>query len=183
MLTQILLYLIEFAFGALAFLALLRAWASATAAPMRNPIGQFVMKLTDFAVLPLRKILPRTGHVDLASLLLAYGAALVMVGLSVLVVGALNGRPMISLGTPVLALIVLLRWSLYLLIAVLIVQAIMSWTNPHHPAAYFAANLVDPMLRPIRRFLPPVGGFDLSPIVLIVLANIGLIVVNNLRLG
>jgi YggT family protein len=176
MLAEIGLLILQTLLGGCAALFLLRAWAFATNAPMRQPIGEFTMRLTDWAVLPARRVLPKTAWVDWASVLLAYIAAFVFV----LCVALLFGSFGKWFSMPLMAFLLLARWAIWLLIGVLIVQAILSWTQTNAVAARFAALLTDPLLRPIRRVVPMVGPVDLSPLVLIVLANIALIVVARL---
>jgi YggT family protein len=77
-------------------------------------------------------------------------------------------------------LVLLLRWALYLLMFVLVVNALFSWVNPHAPLAPTFDVLTRPMLAPLRRWIRPVGGVDLSPMVLMLLILIGLSVLDAL---
>ena len=79
------------------------------------------------------------------------------------------------------ALLDLLRFTLYILIFALIVQAVLSWVNPYSPVGPLFDALTQPFLRPIRRFVPPLGNVDLSPLVLIVLLQVLLIPLAELR--
>ena len=81
----------------------------------------------------------------------------------------------------ILALIDLLRFTLYILVFALIVQAVLSWVNPYSPVGPLFDALTRPFLRPIRRFVPPLGNVDLSPLVLIVLLQVLLIPLAELR--
>jgi YggT family protein len=175
MLAEIGFLLLQTVLGGFASLLLLRAWAYASDAAMRQPIGEFTMRLTDWAVLPLRRVLPKTRWIDWASLSLAYVVAFVFVVVAGMLLAAFFARAAL----PLAALVVLLRWAVYLLIAVLIVQAVLSWTQTNAVAARFTAQLTDPLLAPIRKVVPLVGAVDLSPLVLILLANIALIVLTR----
>jgi YggT family protein len=85
------------------------------------------------------------------------------------------------LGLTLVAAVDLLRYSLYILIGAVIIQVVFSWINPYTPVAPVLDALTRPFLRPLRRYVPPVGNFDLTPLVLIVVVQVVLIVVWNLR--
>lgn len=169
MLAQALVFLIQavFTFFVLAFLG--RFYLQVARAPFRNPFSQFLIALTNFAVLPLRRVIPGWGGLDLASLTAAWLAELVMLGLVLLIN---TGGMEMGLGglVPVLlvwSLLKLLDLSLTLLFAALIVQAVLSWVNPYTPLAPVLGPLTEPFLRPVRKVLPLIGGVDLSPLVVI----------------
>jgi YggT family protein len=176
MLTQIGLFLLQTACSLYAALLLMRAWAFATQAPMRQPVGEAIMALTDKLVLPMRRALPKTQRIDWACLLLALLVAVIdALGTALLMAGASAGTAQL-VGLAWLAPLLLLRWAIYLLIAVLIVQAVLSFVQPHSPISSFTNHLTGPLLDPIRRVLPQPGGLDLSPLVVIVVAQVLLIV-------
>jgi YggT family protein len=151
---------------AMAFLArFAMQWARA---PFRNPVGRFVMAATDWAVVPLRRIVPGLFNLDLASLLVAWAVqSLHIVGLLALA-GAMTASPAGSLGIAALAgLAETLRLIVYLAMGVIIVSALLSWINPYAPLAPLFNQLAQPMLRPVQRRLPTLGGVDLSPLVVL----------------
>ncbi len=173
---QAIKYLLDVAFGLLTYALLLRFAMQWLRAPFRNPIGQAVVALTDWIVKPLRRLLPGWKGIDWASLvatflfqflwLLAY--RLLFGGFAVFGVGIL-----FLLAATCVAL---LKATLWLLIVVVLVQAILSWVAPDGPLSGLLNALTFPFLRPIRRFLPPIGGtLDLSPLVVIVIAQLLLI--------
>jgi YggT family protein len=152
-------------FLSLAFLArLVMQW---TRAPFRNPVGQFVMAVTDWAVKPVRRVVPGLFGLDLASLLLAWLVQSGYLGLIFGIVGFAGGA-FGNLGAVALGGIVdTLRLSVQLASAVVIVSALLSWINPYAPLAPVFNHLSGPLLRPVQRRLPPVGGVDLSPLVVL----------------
>jgi YggT family protein len=175
MLNQALRFLIDTAFGFVVYAALLRFIMQWLRAPFRNPIGQAVTALTDWAVKPLRRLLPGFGGYDWASLLFAWiGQVLWLVALAALGSAEFSGT--LAGYLLLLALVELLRASLWILIGAVFLQAILSWIAPDGPLAGVLNALTFRVLAPIRRVIPPLGGsLDLSPLIVIVLAQLALI--------
>jgi YggT family protein len=178
MLIQAAQFVLEAFFGLFIFAALLRFFAQTLRASFRNPIGEFVIALTNFAVLPLRKVVPSFFKLDLATLALAFLLELALV-LSLLVLGGFREFLNIEVMAWVLALALLrlIGVTLYLLIGALVVQAVLSWVSPYHAVAPFFDALTRPFLKHLRRIMPTVGGIDLSPLVLLVICQLLLVVV------
>ena len=139
-------------------------------------IGDFVVKLTNWAVKPLRGFIPGLGGYDWASLVAALGVQLALSGILLGLAG-----PALNADGGTLALMVLwfavramLRLAVYILIGALILQAVLSWINPYSPLAAPAYQLTRPLLDPIRRILPTISGIDLSPLVAILLLQVAL---------
>ena len=178
MLVQAAQFVLEAFFGLFIFAALLRFFAQTLRASFRNPIGEFVVALTNFAVLPLRKVIPSFFKLDLASLTMAFLLELALV-LSLLVLVGFREFLNVEVVAWVLALTLLklIGVAIYLLIGALVVQAVLSWVSPHHPVAPFFEALTRPFLKHFRRFIPTVGGIDLSPLVLLVICQLLLVVV------
>lgn len=170
---QALKFLFDTAFGILTYGFLLRFAMQWLRAPFRNPVGQAVTALTDWVVKPLRRALPGFRGVDWSTLLLAWlsqFAWLVVLAL-LLGPGALDGVSIATLA--LLAGVELLKAALWLLIIVVIAQAILSWTAPDGPLAGVLNALTFRFLAPFRRLIPPIGGtLDLSPLILIVLLQL-----------
>ena len=172
---QVIRYLFDVVFGLFTYALLLRFAMQVLRAPFRNPLGQAVIALTDWIVKPLRRILPGWKGVDWASLL----AVLLFQFLWLLSYHlAFGGFSLLGAGLPFLlaaTLIALLRASLWLLIVVVFAQAILSWVAPDGPLSGTLNALTFPFLRPVRRIVPPIGGtLDLSPLIVIVVAQITL---------
>lgn len=173
-------FLIKTLFGLALLAVLLRfllAWARAD---FYNPVSQFLVRVTSPIVVPLRRVIPPLGRVDLASvvLLLALGA------LEYLLVGLVQGVTLSPAALPVLSLAGLLDLTLHVYLVSILVQVILSWVNPggYHPLAALLYSLNEPLLGPARRLLPPIGGLDLSPlVVLVALQLISILLVAPLR--
>jgi YggT family protein len=173
---QAIRYLLDVVFGLFTYALLLRFAMQVLRAPFRNPLGQAVIALTDWIVKPLRRIVPGWKGIDWASLLATYLFQFLWLLSYSLVFG---GFDVLGAGVPFLlvaTLIALVKAALWLLIVVVFVQALMSWFAPDGPLSGLLNALTFPFLRPIRRILPPIGGtLDLSPLVVIVIAQLLLI--------
>ena len=181
MVTQALIFVIETIINLFVLAVLTRFYAQALRAPFRanagNPIVDFVVALTDFAVKPMRKMVPGLLGMDFASLLVAWFAEMVLLLVkTAIVLPAAFTHAGLWPTVALLAMVSLLKLSIYLLIGVVIVQAILSWTSPYHPLRPFFDALVRPFLSPFQRFLPLLGGVDLSPFVLLIVLQVVLMV-------
>lgn len=179
MLDSALAYLIDVVFGLFTYALLLRLVMQLMRAPFRNPLGQAVIALTDWIVKPLRKLLPGLGGIDWASLVAAYLSQFLWL-LALRAVFA-TGFALLGIGFAFLLLatvIALVKAMLWLVIIVVLAQAILSWVAPDGPLAGVLNALTFPLLRPVRRVVPLVGGtLDLSPLIVIVLAQLVLIAI------
>ena len=173
---SILQFLVDTAAGLLGGLLLLRFWMQAIRVRPPMQIGQFTFTLTDWLVLPLRRLVPGMGGYDWASLIGAF--LMVLIASSVMLLAGATGE-MVLLG----ALYRFLNWILYGFMALLIIDAIFSWVNPHAPLAPFVHALNTPILRPIRRVVPPIGGIDLSVLVALVLIQIIQFILRQVFMG
>lgn len=181
MLYQIVSLLLEVVFGILSGVCLLRLYMQYQRIPMSarsgNPLGRFVFALTDWIVLPLRRVLPSMGALDTASLVAAFLLQLTQFGLLWLLAGATGGL----FAVPILAAFGLMRMAISGLTGAIIVYAVLSWVSSQSVMADIIERLVAPLLMPIRRVLPLVGGIDLSPLVLLVILQIAAIVLGHLQ--
>ena len=168
-------FLLDTVFGLLTYAFLLRFAMQWLRAPFRNPVGQALTALTDWAVKPLRRALPGFRGIDWSTLLLAWIAQLAWLAAVAALVG---GRGFDGTVLPMLALlsvVKLMEAALWLLIVAVLVQAILSWVAPDGPLAGLLNALTYRFLAPIRRRVPPLGGtLDLSPLIVIVLAQLAL---------
>jgi YggT family protein len=174
MLNSVLAYLIDVVFGLFTYALLLRFVMQVLRAPFRNQVGQAVIALTDRIVKPLRKVLPGFRGIDWASLVATYLFQVLWLLAYYLVFGF--GFSLFGAGFAYLllaALVALVKAAIWLLIVVVLVQAVLSWTAPDGPLAGVLNALTFPFLRPVRRIVPPIGGtLDLSPLIVLVLAQI-----------
>ena len=168
---HVLIFLVDAVVSFFCTLFLLRFLMQATRVSFAGQFGDFVVKLTNWAVKPLRRVIPGIGGMDWASLVAALALQIL---LSALVVGLAGPQLAADGGAMALmalwfAVRTLLRLAIYIVIGALVVQAVLSWINPHSPLAAPASQLTSPILDPIRRFVPLVSGIDLSPLVAILL--------------
>lgn len=146
--------------------------------PFRNPFAQFIVALTDFAIKPLRRVVPGLFGLDLACLLLAFVVEFAVVVASYW----LDGFPFALAGGRVwpvmlgLAAVRLLSLTVYLIIGLTLVRAVLSWVNSNNPLMPVVYELSEPFLRPLRRVVPMVAQIDLTPLVLFILCQLVLMV-------
>jgi YggT family protein len=130
-----------------------------------NPFSQFVVKATNPLVLPLRRIIPSLGRLDSATLLLAYGLMLA----KLVILQLLQSGQVAILPSVIFAAILLVKETLTLLFWILVIRALLSWfSQGRSPVEYVMHQLTEPLLRPVRRILPPLGGLDLSVLVVLI---------------
>ena len=167
MVTQAIAFALDALFHLFIMAVLVRFWMQALRAPFRNPIAQFTIALTDWAVRPLRRVIPGVLNLDWASFVVALVAELVLQLLLVLLAaGTVSGEAIPVL--VFLAFVKLIRLSIYVFMGAIIVQAVLSWVNPHHPMGPFFQSLTRPFLRPFQRAVPPIGGVDITPVLVLI---------------
>jgi len=172
---QIGVYLVDTVFAFFVLLLLARFHFQWLRVPFRNPVGEFVLATTSWMVMPARRVIPSLAGLDLATLLLAFALQCLAIWIKTAIVGV---EP--ALGTVLgIAALDLLRYSLYILVFAILVQVLLSWINPYAPMAPVFNAMTAPFLRPLRRFIPPLGGVDLTPLVLLIIIQIVLIVLAN----
>jgi YggT family protein len=176
---QIGVFLVDTVVAFFVFLLLARFHFQWLRVPFRNPVGEFVLATTSWLVVPTRRMVPGLAGLDLPTLLLA-GA---LQGLGLWAQAAIVGAEPGALTVAAIALVDLLRYSLYILVFAVIVQAVLSWINPYTPMAPVFDALTRPFLRPLRRFVPLAGNIDLTPLILLVILYVLLIMVNHLRIA
>ena len=181
MLYQITSLLLEVAAGLIAGTCLLRLYMQYQRIPMSvrsgNPLAKFIFALTDWLVLPLRKVIPAAGRWDMASLA---GAFLIQLA-QFAILWVISGMAAGLLHVVVLAAFGLVRMAISGLTGLVIIYAILSWVQTQSLAADFLERLVLPVLIPIRRVVPLVGGIDLSPLVLLLILQVGGIVLGSIQ--
>jgi YggT family protein len=141
---------------------LLRLFLPLVRADFRNPLAQAILKLTSPLVVPVRRILPPVGRMDTATVVIAFGVQYLALFIITLVQGI---RPtIVSLLLSSAVSLVLLAFNLFFWL--IIIRIIISWVSSggYNPAVAMVYALTDPLLRPFRRLIPPIGGFDISPI-------------------
>ncbi len=160
-------YLISTLFDIYIMVVILRVWLQAARADFYNPFSQFIVKVTQPVVAPLRRLIPSLGSIDLATILFAY--LLSVLKFIVLVFMASSGAVIFSFDFLLFGLLSLIKAAGGLLFWILLIRAILSWVSQgRSPIEYVFHQLTEPMLRPIRRIIPAMGGFDLSILVLFI---------------
>ncbi len=161
-------YLLKFAFDALLMILIVRFWLQWVKADFYNPFSQFIVKVSNPLVVPLRRIIPGFGGLDLATLAVAYIIATLKFFTLAVLVGDSLGFLAFYIG-----LLVLVKQAGFLLFVIMIIQALMSWVvQGYNPTMMIFQQLTAPFLRPIRAILPNLGGLDLSMIVAFLAMNV-----------
>ena len=161
-----------------AIAVLLRFMMQLFRVPFRNPFAQFIVALTDFAVKPLRRVVPGLFGLDWSCLVLA----LLVEFAVVIVVYWLGDFPFALAGAGVwpvmlgLAAVRLASLAIYMIIGITLVRAVLSWVNSSSPLMPVVYELSEPFLRPLRRIVPMVANVDLTPLVLFILCQLVLMV-------
>lgn len=174
MLTTALDFLFSTLLGLFTIACLLRCYLQLTGAPFRNPVSQAVVAVTNFAVRPLRRVVPAWGRLDTASLLLALLTQLLLQ----LMLLWLHDFPLLVADNQVylavfgLAALAQIKYSLYIWLYAVILQVILSWINPFTALAPVLDSLTRPLLHPLQPLIPRAGGVDLTPLVVFILIQL-----------
>jgi YggT family protein len=167
MLYEMFNFVVEIVAGIFAGFLLLRFWMQALRLRPPSSLGQAIFQITDWLVKPIRRVVPGFGGLDWASLIAAFLVALVSILLDSLFGGQFH------LGFIMLAAVLrLLQWVLYGLMALLVLEAVLSFVNPYAPLAPIIRALNAPLLAPIRRLIPPIGGIDFSILVALIILQL-----------
>ncbi|SEA90080.1 YggT family protein [Alkalimonas amylolytica] len=175
-----LLFLINTGFNLYLMVVVLRLWLQLARADFYNPFSQFIVKATNPLVLPLRKVIPSLGPLDTATLVLAWLVAVIkMLLLQQLLLGGIApGHALVA------GVLILLKESLSLMFWILVIRAILSWfSQGRNPIEQVMHQLTEPLLRPIRRVIPPMGGLDLSVLVALIALQFVQILLGDLLRG
>ena len=160
-------FLVQTLFGIYEVIILLRFLLQLVRADFYNPISQFIVKATNLPLRPLRRVIPGLAGIDMASLVLL----LVVVILELLLLSVVANLPLPTLpGMIALAVVEVLKLIIYVLLFSVFVLALLSWISQggYNPVANLLYQITAPVLRPARRLLPPMGGLDLSPMVVMI---------------
>lgn len=157
------IFLIQTAFGLYILIVMLRFLLQLVRADFYNPVSQFLVKATSPILVPLRRIVPGMFGLDMASVVLL----VVLQVAEIVLVGSIKGYAFQPLGLVVVSIGELLSLALNVFFFSILIQVILSWVAPgtYNPVAALLYNLNEPLLAPARRLLPPMSGFDLSPLI------------------
>lgn len=161
-----LIFLIDTLFGLYALALILRFILQAVRADFYNPVSQFVWQVTNRPVGLFQRVIPRWRNYDIAALVLAF----ILVALNITIDLLLAGAGVSPVVLVIWSLAKLLSLTINLYFFSILIQAIMSWVNPGvpTPASAILWSINEPLLKPVRTLLPPIGGFDLSPLLVMV---------------
>ena len=178
MLANALIFLIDTAAGLFTVALLLRFYLQWARAPYRNPVSEFLAALTDFMVRPTRRVIPGLWGLDLATLALAWLVQLIELVIVVHLKGYQLGlHPgMTFAALALMAVVMIVKLSLYIVMVTVIVQAILTWINPYSPVMPLLNGLARPFLRIFQRLIPPIGNVDLSPLFVVIVCQLLLMV-------
>ncbi|MGL4612617.1 MAG: YggT family protein [Shewanella sp.] len=161
-------FLITTLFDLYLMVVILRIWLQLARADFYNPFSQFVVKATHPLIAPMRRVLPSIGRFDSASFVLAILVVLV----KLLLISLIAGAGLNILLFLVFAVVSVVKQAGVLLFWMLIIRAILSWFNQgYNPIVMIMDQLTEPLLAPVRRIIPPIGGLDLSVMLVIIAMN------------
>lgn len=177
--TQALIFVVKTLTQLYLLLLLLRFWLPWFGADFRNPISQGILRITSPLVVPIRRFIPSVGRLDTATVLVA----IIIEYLLLLVLLALRGASADVLSIALTAIFELAILSLNLMFFVILIRIILSWVSPgnYNPITALLNNIAEPILRPFRRVIPPIGGLDISPIFAIVLLQAAVIILQSYK--
>ncbi|RUO28985.1 hypothetical protein CWE12_11920 [Aliidiomarina sedimenti] len=159
-----LLFLIQTLFTLYIMAVTMRIWLQLARADYFNPLSQFVVKITDPILRPLHRLIPSPGRLDLAALLLALVLSMIAIYIRASMMGV-NADIMVLIVAGVQFFI---GTVLQLMFWIIFIRAILSWfSSGSNPLELVMHQLTEPVLRPVRRIIPPIGGLDLSVIVVL----------------
>jgi YggT family protein len=160
MLGRIIIFLVDNIAAFFVILLLLRFHFQWLRVGFRNPVGEFIIAATNWVVRPARRVIP------------GLAAAWLLQAVALWTITAVAGSELGVAPIAALAFVQLLRYSIYILMFAVFIQVVLSWVNPHTPVAPVLEAVTGPFLRPLRRYVPPVGRVDLSPFVLFLLLGV-----------
>lgn len=171
---QILNFLVEILFTLLGIALILRAWTFAIRLHPFNPVSRAVIQTTNWLVMPIKKFIPTSNKIDWPSIFACWLVAIVYFLILIMLFSqglpALNQLHIVF----VVGTVTVGKWAFKVLLWTTLIQAILSWINPAAPIMPILRSITDPLLNPIRRVLPNLGGLDLSPLVLLIIAQVAI---------
>jgi YggT family protein len=159
-------FLVKVIFGLYAALVMLRFLLQLVRADFYNPLSQFIVKATRPVLNPLRQVIPGVSGMDIASLVLAW----IVITIEQLAILAIGGAGFQLLAATLFAIPEMITLLINIFLFAILVQVIISWINPgsYNPAIGLIHSLTEPVLAPVRRRMPEMGGLDLSPMVVMI---------------
>ena len=181
-LSEIFAYLAQTLLSLLLVIVLTRLLLQQARADFYNPISQFVVKLTDPLLTPLRRLIPGFWGVDMAAVVLLLLVQMLAIGTTLLLGGLGLPNPVLLIAWAVVGVAgLVVNFYFFAILAMII----LSWVAPgsHHPAIYLLYQLTEPVMAPFRKLLPALGGLDLSPILVFIVINVVQIFLRHAAVG
>ncbi|HLU78386.1 MAG TPA: YggT family protein [Burkholderiaceae bacterium] len=180
MFSDVLYFVLNVLFSLFGIALIVRAWMYAIRLHPFNPYSQAVLRVTNWLVTPIRNLIKPSNRIDWPSVVACWLTALVYLLLMwLLLTGRLpSGEGMVR--SLIAAVITMAKWAFNVLLWVTLIQAVLSWVNPMAPVMPLLNTLTAPLLDPIRRMLPNLGGLDLSPLVLLLVAQVAIMMLQRL---
>lgn len=181
---QIFIFLLDTILGLFSLALLLRFYFQLLRVPYYNSISQFLVAITDFIVRPARRFIPGWGGMDLSTLILAWLVECAIIA-CVYVVQGYNFSANIGTASGVMGLlgvVEIIKMTLYIVLLAIIMQAVLSWINPHSPLAPLLDSFTRPFLTVFRRRIPPIANVDLSPLFALIIIQLLLMVVAGVHM-
>lgn len=181
---QILIFLLDTVLGLFSLALLLRFYFQLLRLPYYNSVSQFLVAVTDFIVRPARRVIPGWGGMDLSTLILAWLLECVIIT-SVYMVQGYNFGANIGIASGamgLLGIVEIIKMTLYIVLLAIIMQAVLSWINPHSPLAPLLDSFTRPFLTVFRKRIPPIANVDLSPLFALIIIQLLLMVVAGVHM-
>ena len=168
-------FLINTLFGLFIMFLLIRFWMHIFHADFRNPIGNFLVQISNPLLLPFKSLISSNRGFAIA----VFGTAAIITAIKIFILASIDGRIPALIGLLILVLADLMKTSIYIFMGAMIIRVISSWIAPqggYNPILSIAHTLSEPLAAPARRIIPAISGIDLSPILVFILLQLGLIV-------
>lgn len=180
MISDILHLLINVVFSLFGIALLIRAWMFTIRLHPFNPYSQAIIRATDWLVQPIRKVVSVGNRIDWPSLLACWLTAFLFLILTWVVLTGQLPMPNTLLPAILASFFTVLKWAFNLILWLTLIQVVLSWVNPLAPIMPVLHTITAPLLDPVRRIMPNLGGIDFSPLVLLILAQIAMMVLQHL---
>lgn len=181
---EIMIFLINTILGLFSLALLLRFYFQLLSVPYYNNISQFLVAVTDFVVRPARRFIPGWRGMDMSTLILAWLVECVIVSSVYFYQGYDFGVHMIRAAgvMGLLGMVEIIKTTLYIVLFMIIIQAIISWVNPYSPIAPLLNTFTQPFLAFFRRYIPPIANVDLSPLFVLIIIQLLLMIVAGVHM-
>lgn len=168
-------FLISTVFQLYLFILAVRVLLAYAGANYFDPLTQFITRCTDKLVKPVRSIIPNTAGIEISTLLIIY----ILCCVKILLLAAISSLAIAPLSIALIALAEMITLFIQTLMYAIVVQALMSFVQPNSSFSYILYKITLPILRPIQRVCPTVGGMDISPIPALILLQLLIILLVN----